>query len=64
MDSINFIDFVFPKLAKIWDIDFIGKVKKNLCSFKIDFIGKIEKKFHALSKYVIILVLKCFLHKI
>ena len=28
MGSINFIVFVVPKLAKVWDIDLIGNVKK------------------------------------
>ena len=40
MCSINFIAFVVPKLAKVWNIDFMGNV---------------EKKFNALSKRAIAL---------
>ena len=29
MGSIKFTAFVLTKLAKVWDIDFIGTVKKN-----------------------------------
>ena len=30
MDSINFIVFAVSKLAKVWDIDFIGNAEKEM----------------------------------